>query len=84
MGYVKSTQGIKISVFPKDPNRRMQWIAAVQALDKPNWNLTKDSVLCEGKRYYPRRMMEQDLWRADRWRRQRETKKKEKERGESL
>ncbi|KYN26645.1 hypothetical protein ALC57_00028 [Trachymyrmex cornetzi] len=43
----KSTQKNKTSVFPKDPDRRIQWIAAVRALRKPNWNPTKDSVLCE-------------------------------------
>ncbi|KYN13542.1 hypothetical protein ALC57_14248 [Trachymyrmex cornetzi] len=42
----RSTQGIKTSMFPKD-DRRTQWIAAVRALDKPNWNPTKNSVLCE-------------------------------------
>ncbi|KYN14934.1 hypothetical protein ALC57_12830 [Trachymyrmex cornetzi] len=43
----KSTKENKTSVFPKDPDRRIQWIAAVRALDKPDWNPTKDSVLCE-------------------------------------
>ncbi|KYN27570.1 hypothetical protein ALC57_03029 [Trachymyrmex cornetzi] len=42
----RSTQGIKTSMFLKD-DRRTQWIAAARALDKPNWNPIKNSVLCE-------------------------------------
>ncbi|XP_018407190.1 PREDICTED: uncharacterized protein LOC108783188 isoform X2 [Cyphomyrmex costatus] len=45
----RSTKKNKTLVFPKDPDRRFQMIAAVRALtlNNPNWNPTKTSVICE-------------------------------------